>query len=148
MGVAVATPVGWEVRVKRVAGEVSEARSLAVTHAATVPLPAERGDFGSGVVENLGSDDIFVALLEYGEEVVGSNLFAPGEFPPEIKPADFDTARLRVSLSDQAGLQRFFTLGDRAFCLYVVIGDYRNRGRLIHRVRELLEAIEIGIRDE
>lgn len=148
MGVSVATPPGWEVRVKRVQPEVESARSLAVTHAATVPLPAKRGDFGSGVVETLGDDDVFVALLEYGEEVVGSNLFSDSQFPPELEPDHFDTSRLQVNLPGQSGLQRFLTLGDRAFCLYVVLGDHRNRGRLLGRALQLLDSIEITERDE
>ncbi|MPZ52148.1 MAG: hypothetical protein GEU79_05355 [Acidimicrobiia bacterium] len=148
MGVLVDTPPGWEVRVKRVEADVDSARRLAVTHAATIPLPAERGDFGSGIVERLGPDDVFVALLEYGEEVVGSNLFAARGFPRDVGADDFDTARLQVNLPGQAGFQRFFTVGDRAFCLYVVIGAYRNRARLARKVRDLMESVEVGARDE
>ena len=31
-------------------------------HVATVPLPAGRGDFGSGVVETLGPDDVGIRI--------------------------------------------------------------------------------------
>ena len=53
-----------------------------VLHACTRPMPADRGDFGSGVVDLLGPDDIFVALVDYGTEVADQGLFEkPGHAP-------------------------------------------------------------------
>ena len=46
-----------------------------VLHACTRPMPTARGDFGTGVVDLLGPDDIFVALVDYGTEVADQGLF-------------------------------------------------------------------------
>ena len=55
-------------------------------HACTRPLPAERGDFGSGVIDLLGSDDVFVSLIEFGSEVADQGLFAR-QGRPALRPS-------------------------------------------------------------
>ena len=37
-----------------------------------LPLPAGRGSFGSGAVELMAGQDVFMTLFEYGEESVGT----------------------------------------------------------------------------
>ena len=66
-GVVVDLPPGWEARARTQPPSEPGARGNLLLHAATVPLPAQRGDFGSGVVELLGPDDVFVSLFEYDE---------------------------------------------------------------------------------
>ena len=58
------------------AGGPAATTSLVTVHAATFPLPPVRGDYGSGAVEIMGPDDVFVSLLEFGPSSAGSPLFA------------------------------------------------------------------------
>ena len=50
---------------------------------------------------------------------------------------------LQRALPGQAGVQRFFHVGQRALCLYVVLGGYDNRVPLTYRVNQLLGGLEI-----
>jgi hypothetical protein len=117
--------------------------SKPVLHAATFPLPEGRGDFGSRAVEVMGPQDVFISLLEYGDEAVNSALFSPGELPHRIDPERFGTNRLQRWIPNQAGYQDFFTQDGRAFCLYIVIGNYSNREPAARQASQLLAALKI-----
>ena len=142
-GLAVDTPPGWDARIYRRPqtehGEVNHP----VLHAANFPLPAERGDFGSGAVDRMRGDDVLVVLIEYGEDSAGTALFAD-QGMPHPRAADFDPRMLQRTLPGQSGAQWFFTNGNRAFCLYVVLGAHARRARLVPRVHELIDRLAIG----
>jgi hypothetical protein len=144
-GLSVALPPGWDVRIKRHAGAGSADGGNAVLHAATLPLPAERGDFGSGAVELLGPDDAFVALFEYDPGSAGSALFATSGMP-EPAAGDFSPTAMQRPGRGRSGAQYFFTVRDRAFCLHVVVGSHGRRAAATGRVRDLLRGLAIGQR--
>ena len=83
-------------------------------------------------------------LFEYGEDSVGTPLFATQGAPRELLPGDFDRHRLQQAIPGQSGLQYFFTEKDRAFCLYVVIGSHIDRADLVREVNSVLETLEIS----
>ena len=84
-GISVEVPVGWSAAVVRRAAPADDGsgldgfdarapqgaapdpadllteRTLPVLHVSTRPLPATVGDFGSGAVEAMGPEDVFVA---------------------------------------------------------------------------------------
>jgi hypothetical protein len=142
LGLAVAPPSGWEATIFQRSADHGE-RTYPVLHAATIPLPTVRADYGGGVVELLGPDDVFVSLLEFGAAAAGSALFA-GTGIPGVTPDAYRPKQLQRVLRGQAGVQRFFNLGGRAFCLYSVIGSYARRGPLSYRANQLIGAMEIG----
>ncbi len=142
-GLEVAAPSGWEARIDRRPVPEPGATSHPVLHAATFPLPAERGDYGSGAVEEMGQDDVFVALVEFGGESVGSALFPDRPLPRVIEPEGFATNQLQRWMPGQAGQQIFFTDGGRAFCLYIVIGSFARRDELATRAEEIIARIVI-----
>lgn len=113
-------------------------------HLGNFPLPADRGDFGSGAVEIMLPSDAFVALVEYGPECVDTPLFERAEFPRRLRPDWFDARGLQRQLPGQAGFQTFFTYRDRAFCLYVVLGERGRARALVDDVNRVLDAIAIG----
>ena len=138
-GVTVLLPDGWEARARLQPGT---SRNL-LLHAATVPLPAERGDFGSGVVETLGPDDVFVALFEYDPADARQPLFA-AQGLPAVRPADFSPAVLQRTGRGHSGAQWFFSSAGRAFCLHVVLGSHSRRAAGAARVAALLSGTVIG----
>ncbi len=142
-GVRLRVPPGWEGRMRKSA--VDEGGSAhPVTHAATVPLLPTRGDYGSGVVEQLGPTDLFVSLVEFGPEAAGTALFAEvNEFPRSIDPRRLQPNQLQRLIPGQAGAQTFFTYRGRPFCLYVVVGSVARRADLAARATEVLDALEI-----
>jgi hypothetical protein len=116
-----------------------------VLHFANFALPANRGDFGTGAVETMSANHVFVSVLEYGQPEVGSALFA-GTGVPLPKPAEMSPNALQRRLAGQAGWQRFFTVNGRAFCAYVVIGAARNANALTASARSALTTLQIGNR--
>ncbi len=132
---------GWDTRIYRRlpgAGEVTHP----VVHACTRPLPSERGDLGGGVVEVLGPEDVFVALVELGAELAGQGLFAPHGMP-RLAPSQFGPERLQRVVPGRSGAQHFFTDGDRAFCLFVVLGSHARRMALVPRAAQVVGAFAV-----
>ena len=137
-GFTVEPPAGWEARIyrrtaptapdnarNRVAAAGSTGwlgeQTLPVVHLADFPLPASRGDYGSGAVESMRSSDTFLALLEFGQECLGTALF---DVPrPRVEPSRFSPNGLQRILPGQCGAQYFFTEKRRPMCLYVVLGS-------------------------
>ena len=130
-------PPGWEARARTQPPSSPGERGNVLLHAATVPLPAQRGDFGSGVVELLGPDDVFVSLFEYDAQDAGRALFAAQGLPVP-RPADFSTAVLQRTQLDHSGAQWFFSAAGRPFCLHVVLGSHSRRAPGAAKVAALL----------
>lgn len=165
-GITVSLPAGWEGRIGvpaagartslggptvagtgpsgAAAGESDPGGTvMPVTHLATFPLPASRGDFGSGAVDVMGGNDVLIALVEYGPECVDTPLFARGRVPtPE--PNQFRPESLQRRILGQVGYQRFFTTSGRAFCLYVVLGSGANARPLTTATRSVLSTVRIA----
>jgi Fasciclin domain len=157
LGVSLSLPSGWEGRVFRrpASGEVSASAAdgpaapagqttNAVVHVATIPLPPGVGDFASGAVEDLGLSDALIVLFEYDREAATQPLFAAEGMPTSLALADFSPGTLQRSLRGQAGVQLFFHEAGRAFCLYVVLGSYQNRARVVPGVNQVLATFTIS----
>ena len=150
-GVSVDVPAGWEAELSTQpdpamldSGLESSDAALVVVHAANFSLPTERGDYGSGAVEIMDRNGIFAALVEFDGTSATSKLFAHDGFPTRLDPADFEPDQLHLWIPGQAGLQQFFHVGSRAFCLYAVIGSYSMRGLLVPELNRLLSVMSVG----
>jgi hypothetical protein len=111
-------------------------------HLANFALPTTRGDFGSGAVEIMGARQIFLALLEFGPECLGTALYEPRGVPRPT-PAQFNPNGLQRRVAGQSGFQRFFTEQNRPMCLYVVLGSHREAATLCAEVTAVLDRIEV-----
>jgi hypothetical protein len=143
MGLAVTPPSGWEGSIYRRTA-TNGGITYPVMHAATVAMPPVRGDYGGGLVELLGPDDVFVSMLEFGPEAAGSALFRSLNAIPGLTPDAYRPRQLQRTIRGQAGVQRFFTVGGRAFCLYSVIGALANRIPLTDRANQLIGTLRVG----
>ena len=141
-GIKVDLPPGWEGAIGRSSELEDGAVRNVVAHFASFPLPPRRGDFGGGAVDLMQPDDALVVLFDYGASAVGSALFA-FEGLPTIDARDFDRDILQKSIRGQSGVQRFFTVSGRAFCLYVVVGSHIDRAEILPEVRRLLDSVRI-----
>lgn len=141
-GLSVAGPPGWEARISRRAPTAAHEVTHPVLHGCTRPLPAERGDFGSGVVENLGPDDVFVALVEFGVDVADQGLFAP-QGRPTLAPSQFSPDRIQRSLPRITAAQHFYSEGGRAFCLFVVLGAHSRRMALAPQAERFVTSLRV-----
>jgi len=141
-GIEVRLPPGWEGSIGGAAKLADGAARQTVAHFASFPLPPQRGDYGGGAVELMGPHDALVVLFEFGPEAVGSTLFA-SQGIPAIAASDFDRSVLQRSIGGQSGVQRFFTVAGRAFCLYVVAGSHLDRSDIVPPIGELLASLRI-----
>jgi len=152
-GIGVGMPAGWDGRIT-VRGDgalraaVSESgatvamlQSRPVAHIANFGLPGERGDFGSGAVELMGDQDVFVVLFEHEPAAAETPLFRRSGMPRALTPSDFDPATLRRGITGQSASQEFFSESGRAFCLYVVLGSHARRARLVAAVNRVLATV-------
>jgi hypothetical protein len=114
-----------------------------VVHVANFALPAEIGDYGGGATEGMGAGHLLVNLAEFGPASVGTALFGEVAAMPRLRTGDFHPLVMQRPLPGQSGAQRFFTLQDRAFGLYVVLGSHRRRLSTVDVVNDVLEGIRL-----
>jgi hypothetical protein len=143
VGMAVTPPTGWEATIYRRPATPGE-QTYPVLHAATIALPPERGDYGSGLVELLGPNDVFVSILDFGPEAAKTDLFQALIGVPGLTPDAYRPRQLQRTIRGQAGVQRFFTAAGRGLCLYSVIGSLGNRVVLTSRANEILGTVRVG----
>ena len=141
-GLSVEGSSGWEARISRREPQDAQEVTHPVLHACTRELPAERGDFGSGVVELLGVDDVFVSLVEFGTDVADEGLFAP-QGRPVLRPSQFSPDRIQRQLPNITAAQHFFSEGGRAFCLFVVLGAHSRRMALAPRAERFVTSLRV-----
>ena len=143
-GLALDVPPGWDARIRQLRQATDQFRAHPVLHAADFPLPEERGDIGSGVVEAMRPTNAFVALIEHHPDSANTALFSKNTgMTRELRADDFSPRQLQRTIRGQAGTQFFFVDGSRAFCLYVVLGSMANRHLAVPRVNAVLSAITI-----
>lgn len=155
-GMTVALPERWEGRLYLRADVPDDSAHPAaygwpeeqahpVLHLGNFALPPRRGDFGTGAVEVMGEQHVFVALFEYGPEEAWQPLFAARGLP-RLAVRDFAANQLQRTIPGQLGCQRFFTENGRAFCLYVVLGSERYAVSLVQQVHEVIAQVRLGER--
>ena len=152
-GIAVELDSPWEAEVRT--GDVSDAtfqraaltgrriETPPVMHISSAPMPSLRGDFGSGAVDVLTREDVFIALVEYGTDSIGMPLFDTGPLPRRLDARAFQPAGLQRAIPGQSGFQHFCTENGRPFCLYVVLGAHHDARRLVGRAEDVLAAVEV-----
>ena len=150
-GIGIGVPSGWEAEISLQqdpsmfdADLSPSGKRLVVMHAANFWMPAERGDYGSEAVHEMGPEGIFIALVEFDGAAARTRLFEHGGYPASLQPDDFSPARLQRPMRGQAGLQRFFGSSGRAFCLHVVLGAYTLRHTLTPDVNGFLSGLTIA----
>ena len=115
-----------------------------VLHAANFALPADRDDYGPSTVETMGRGGVFIALIEFDRASAGRQLFSSSGIPVPLRADDFSADQLIRRIAGQCGLQRFFRVGPRAFCLYTVIGSRVLRGLLTAEANRILASLAIN----
>lgn len=141
-GIRIDLPPGWEGVIRPGGPLQSGARQYSLSHVANFPLPPSRGDYGSGAVDTMVNGDVFAAMLEFAPDSVGTALFAAGR-PKFLRASDFSRDMLQQRMEGQGGTQRFFTEAGRAFCLYVVVGDYIDRVEVLPGINAVLAGMSI-----
>ncbi|MGE0880810.1 MAG: hypothetical protein AB7L13_20530 [Acidimicrobiia bacterium] len=142
-GLEVAVPSGWDVRIYR-REPVPPEQTFTIMHVANFGLPERVGDYGGGAVNVMKGSSIFLCLLEFDPLHVNDALFAyPG--PPSTVPIDYyATTTLQHGLPGQVGAQLFFNAGERAWSLFVVLGNSSYREISAPQVDQILQSLVIS----
>lgn len=150
-GIDVEVPQGWDgeifrrtARAARKSEEGSE-ETRPVLHMANFALPPTRGDFGSGAVDLMRSENVLVVLFEYDPEAAGAVLFS-SQGIPQVDPNDFSPSRMQRPIDGQSGAQYFFNSGGRAFCLYIALGSHARRNQLVPELNQVLRTLRLDSR--
>jgi hypothetical protein len=151
-GVSIDLPAGWDGQIRAVepAAGAATARAAssasgaqgAILHAASFPLPVERGDYGSGAVEIMGGSDILICLLEHEPEAASTALFRRQGLP-RLRADRFSPQSMQRALPGMAGTQHFFQVDGRPFCLYVVVGSWATRGPLVRTADRVVQTLHL-----
>jgi hypothetical protein len=120
-------------------------QSAPYLHVASFALSGDSGQFGAGVTAAMTPDGAFAALVEYlvdRHAQPGTGLFASRRWQPRLRMGEFGHDRLQVMRPGHLGAQRFFTAGERPFCLYTVIAPVRRRpAQLIGELSAVLATV-------
>jgi hypothetical protein len=139
-GLRAELPAGWEGRVRGSGGR-------AVLQAASFRLgPAGGDDLAGAAVARIPPDGVLIALVEMGEEELGSVLYS-AEGVPELTPAQIAPRVANGPIPDRAGgVQRFFTAAGRPFMLYVAVGSVADAATLVPEADRVLRTLRIDPR--
>lgn len=135
-GIALDLPTGWDGRIW------SREGGGPVVHAANVPLPPSDGDFATLATQSLPAAGVVVVLVDYGTADAGTPLY-DNPAPARIDPGELRPQTLLRRRPGQRGLQRFFTSGGRAMCLYVVVGSAAHAPDLAAAVSGVLATLRV-----
>jgi hypothetical protein len=139
-GLALEVPHGWEARIF-VPTLPAPAINLPVLHLSSGALPASRSTYAPEAGPAIGRRGTFAALIEFEPALAGVGLYAPRGLPLPIRPSDLDPSALQLPQPGQGGVQRFFSHGGRAFCLYVIAG--LDVGEPLASMNRALASVEI-----
>jgi hypothetical protein len=87
---------------------------------------------------------VLIVLAEFAESALGTPLFAEQGLPLPLRATDASPKALQRLRPDRAGIQRFFTLNRRPFCLYVVVRGDEDRAALIDRANSVLGSLLVA----
>jgi hypothetical protein len=144
-GIRVVLPAGWSGKV------FARSPRAATLHAADFQLPlSEDGQFGPESTAEMPHTASFLAVTEYepgGGLKPGHGLFARRGIRLPLDPAGFSSAGLAHPRPGQLGMQHFFSMAGRAFCLYVVIAGPRSgRRRQLLSLDHVLGSLRVAPR--
>jgi hypothetical protein len=94
----------------------------------------------------MGAGGVFLALTEFGADLAGRGLFDQPGPPRRLRAADLSPAALQRTIAGRAGVQRFFTISGRAFCLYLVVGaeSKLDAAPLVAQAMHVLRTVDIA----
>ena len=81
--------------------------------------------------------------MEFDNASASTALFASEGLPTNLVGDDFSTQQLQRPQRNQSGAQRFFHVGNRAFCLYVVLGSHLLRAVLVQEANRIIGGLSI-----
>ncbi len=140
-GLALAVHRGWEARIW-LPTEPAPAENHPIARLANFPLPSTKDTYAEDVVEDLRAGHVIASLVEFSPRLANRGLYAQ-EGVPRFGPNDLDPRALQRHVPGRAGLQRFFSLRNRAFSLYVIAREGGELGSAFDQLRVQLQSLVV-----
>jgi hypothetical protein len=93
-----------------------------VVRLANFALPTSRNTYAEDVAETLRPGQVVASLAEFSPELADRGLYG-SQGVPRLAVDDLDPRAVQRQGHGRLGVQRFFSVGGRAFSLYVVARD-------------------------
>ena len=142
-GLEIELPDGWDARIYRREADDGAGVTRRALHAANFALPTNLGDYAVGAAERMTAGDVLVVLLEFDPDSAGAGLFRNEGMPTGLAATDFSPTAMPRAMPGRTAAQWFFSLGGRAFCLYVVLGSHNQRAAVMPLVNQVVETLKI-----
>lgn len=141
-GLEIDLPDGWDGRIYRRQAEAGVTTRRAM-HAANFALPPDLGDYATTAIDGMQAGDVLVTLIEFDPASAGTGLFREDGMPAALDVSSFSPTAMPRSFPGRTGSQTFFSTGDRAFCLFVVLGSHNDRAAMLPLVNSVVGTIKI-----
>jgi hypothetical protein len=114
-----------------------------VVRLANFPLPMTRDTYAAEVAETLRPGEVLVSLVEFDRSSANTGLYAP-RGAPRLRIEDLDPKALQAPGPGRLGVQRFFSIGNRAFSLYVMAREGRGLIEAFRSMNASLRSLRVG----
>ena len=114
-----------------------------VVRLANFAMPATRDTYAAEVAEMLGTSEVLVSLVEFDRVSANTGLYA-ARGAPHLRLQDLDPNALQAAGPGRLGVQRFFSLGNRAFSLYVMAREGPGLREAFHVLDASLRSLRVG----
>jgi hypothetical protein len=141
-GISIRLPHGWEGAIF-VPDLPPPAVNMPVMHASDQAVSTRRSTFAAELAARAGGWGTVIALVEFDPLLANEGLYAAQGLSLPIRREDLNPKALQVPDSFQEGRQWFFSIRDRAFCLYAVVGIGPGLHDRLALVNETLGTLEI-----
>jgi hypothetical protein len=140
-GLAVRVATGWEAHMW-LPDLPSPAINRPVVRLANFALPFSRDTYADDVAGALEPGEVVASLVEFDPGLAGRGLYS-SDGVPAFAESDLDRRAVQVQGDGRAGLQRFFSVGGRAFSLYVVGRRGAGLARALEDLRAMLRTLTV-----
>jgi hypothetical protein len=141
-GISIRLPPGWEGTIF-VPDLPPPAVNQPVMHASDQAISTRRSTFASELASRAGASGTVLALVEFDPLLANKGLYAAQGLSLPIRRGDFHPKAMQIPDPFQEGRQWFFSIRDRAFCLYAVVGTGPGLHDRLALVNEALGTLRI-----
>jgi len=119
---------------------------MPILHLTDTTLSMGRSTFAPELAARAGAFGALVALVEFEDRLADRGLYGAQGLGLPLRRDRFHPRALQLPNPAQEGHQRFFSLGGRAFCLYVVLGIGSGADARLRTVNGALRSLKVTSR--
>jgi hypothetical protein len=142
-GIGIDLPATWEGRIFILPPD-PDLRHLPIVHAGNFSLPTDQSSYGTEAILQMGGHGAFLALVEYGPNMLGRGDFARSSLPLPIAGKQLRPSAIHMTRSDLVGYQGLFNQSGRPFSLQLVLGTKGDFTTSLAEANEVLLSLTVS----